>query len=150
MGQSLAQVFVHIIFSTKNRQPVLLEEYEPSLHAFIGARCSEMESPALAIGGGLDHIHIVCQLSKKISLMDLLKILKARPSGWIKTMDSRLSNFYWQDGYGVFSVSSDHLTNVIKYVQNQRNHHKKVSFKDEYLKLLIEHNIDFNEDYLWI
>ncbi len=140
---------MHIIFSTKNRQQFLREEFDVKLHSFLGARCAEIESPALAIGGYFDHIHIVCLVSKKIALKDLLKILKSRSSGWLKTLDPKLSNFYWQDGYGAFSVSPNRIDTVIKYVQNQREHHKKISFKDEYRNLLKTYDVEYNEEYLW-
>ncbi len=81
--------------------------------------------------------------------MDLLKVLKSRSSNWMKTLDSRLLNFYWQDGYGAFSVSPNRVDAAIKYVLNQREHHKKVTFKDEYISLLKQYDIDYNEDFLW-
>lgn len=149
MGQSLVKNYIHLIFSTKNREPFILEEFDEKLHSFLATRCLELESPALAIGGYFDHVHIVCVLSKKIALMDLLKVLKSRSSNWMKTLDSRLLNFYWQDGYGAFSVSPNRVDAAIKYVLNQREHHKKVTFKDEYISLLKQYDIDYNEDFLW-
>ena len=103
----------------------------------------------MAIGGYFDHIHIVCLVSKKSALNDLLKILKSRSSGWLKTLDPKLSNFYWQDGYGAFSVSPNRIDTVINYGQNQREHHKKISFKDEYRNLLKTYDVEYNEEYLW-
>ena len=149
MGQSLVKNYMHIIFSTKNREPFIMEEFAEKLHSFLAVRCKEMESPALSIGNDFDHIHIISIVSKKIALMDLLKVLKARSSSWMKTLDSRLSNFYWQDGYGAFSVSPTQIDTAIRYVQNQREHHKKISFQDEYRLILKQYNIDYNEDYLW-
>src|SRR5690606_12344583 len=97
--------YPHIIFSTKHRTPWINPPFEDELHAYIGGICKELECPVLTIGGFTDHIHILCMMSKKIPLITLIQKVKASSSKWIKTKDKSLENFYWQDGYGAFSVS---------------------------------------------
>jgi len=149
MGQSLVQNYVHIVFSTKKRQPFIKPPYEQELHAYIGGLCKEFDCPVLAVGGYTDHIHILCMLSRKLALMTLIQKVKTNSSRWTKTKDPVLKAFKWQDGYGTFSVSPKEVDNKIKYIKNQHEHHKTKSFKEEYLDLLKKHNIDYNPDYIW-
>jgi putative transposase len=98
MGQSLVKNYIHIIFSTKHRQPIILPEYENELHSYLGGTCKNLDCQPIKVGGYTDHIHILCMLSKKIALMKLLEELKSHSSKWMKTKDELLKNFYWQDG----------------------------------------------------
>jgi REP element-mobilizing transposase RayT len=149
MSQSLAKNCLHITFSTKFRKPLIIDSIEAELHAYLGGVCNNLECPPVKIGGYTDHVHILCVLSKKIALIELLEQLKKRSSKWLKTKDERLKDFYWQNGYGAFSVDGSNMDRVIKYIENQKEHHKKMTFQEEYRKLLKRYNIPFDERYVW-
>ena len=136
MGQSLVKNYMHIVFSTKYRQPLILPAYEAGLHSYLGGICKSLECPPIKIGGYTDHVHILCMLSKKIALMKLLEEIKSHSSKWMKTLDASLDNFYWQDGYGAFSVTPKGVGQVISYIANQHDHHGAYSFQDEYREIL--------------
>lgn len=142
MGQSLVQNIIHIIFSTKHRIPLILPPYEEELHNYLAGICKEIECTPIKIGGYTDHVHMLCMLSKKIALMKLLEETKSHSSKWIKTKDPSLHNFYWQDGYGAFSVNPAQVDTVINYIGNQHTHHLKKSFQDEY-------RLAYDERYVW-
>jgi putative transposase len=105
MGQSLVKNYVHIVFSTKHTKALIHPPYEEELHAYLGGICKKLECTPIKVGGYTDHIHILCMLSKKIALIKLLEELKSHSSRWMKTKDKSLNNFYWQEGYGAFSVN---------------------------------------------
>ena len=149
MGQSLVQNYIHIVFSTKYRKPLITPPYEEELHSYIGGVCKELGCPVLIVGGYTDHIHILCMLSKKMALMTLVQKIKASSSKWMKTKDKKLKNFFWQDGYGAFSVNPRQVDIVINYIKNQHEHHRKKSFKEEYRLILDKFEMDYNEIYLW-
>ncbi|MFA7380052.1 MAG: IS200/IS605 family transposase [Bacteroidia bacterium] len=149
MGQSLVNNYVHIIFSTKHREPLITKEIETELHAYMGGICSRLECKPIKIGGYDDHIHVLCNLSKKIPMMKLLEEVKSHSSKWIKTKGEEFVNFYWQDGYGAFSVNPKQLDNVIQYIANQREHHDKNTFQEEYRTILKSFEVDFDERYVW-
>lgn len=149
MGQSLVKNYLHIVFSTKYRAPLIDEMIEPELYAYLGGICKSLECPPVKIGGYTDHIHILCLLSKKIALMKLLETVKSHSSKWIKTKGDSYHNFYWQDGYGAFSVNPSEVDAVIHYITNQKEHHSKKNFQDEYRALLKKYNIEFDERYVW-
>lgn len=149
MGQSLVRNYLHIVFSTKHRLPQIYPPYETELHSYLGGICNNLESPAIKIGGYTDHVHILCMLSKKITLTILLQELKSNSSKWMKTKDSKLGNFYWQDGYGAFSVNPSEVDAVVAYISNQHEHHKKVTFQDEYRAFLKKYAVEYNERYVW-
>lgn len=149
MGQSLVQNYLHIIFSTKYRQKLIHPPIESELHAYLGGICNKLECPVIKVGGYTDHVHIFCMLSKKISLMKLLADLKANSSKWIKTKGPGYENFFWQDGYGAFSVSPSGVDNVIAYISNQHEHHSKISFQEEFREFCHEYQIKFDERYIW-
>ena len=132
MSQSLAKVCTHIIFSSKYRQPLIDEKVENDLHTYLGGICKELECLPIKIGGYVDHIHILCVLSRKIAIMKLLEEVKRSSSKWIKTKGHEYQDFYWQDGYGIFSVNPSELNVVIRYIENQKEHHKKKAFQDEF------------------
>ena len=137
------------MFSTKYRQHLIYEELQSELYSYIGGICKKLECTAIKIGGYTDHVHILCFLSKKIPLMKLLEEVKAHSSKWIKTKDVRLKKFYWQNGYGAFSVNPAEVDRVIAYIENQKEHHKKKTFQDEYRAFLKKYNVDYDERYVW-
>src|SRR5690606_21411646 len=149
MGQSLSKNYIHLIFSTKYREPLITDCIDQKLHAYLGGICRGMECPPIKVGGWLDHVHILCMLSKKIPLMKLLEDVKSDSSAWMKTNGIQFSEFYWQDGYGAFSVSPSHVQSTVDYIANQKDHHSKVSFQDEFRAYLKEYEINYDERYVW-
>ncbi|MFN0140699.1 MAG: transposase [Pyrinomonadaceae bacterium] len=150
MPQSLSQIYLHIVFSTKNHQPFIDESIQPELYAYMAkVLFEECGSPATIIGGVADHAHILLNLARTCAVAHLVEMVKKRSSKWIKTKGRRFSKFQWQTGYGVFSVSSSSVERVIKYIANQKEHHKKQEFKDEFRRLLEKHSIDYDENYVW-
>ncbi|MEW4922298.1 IS200/IS605 family transposase [Algibacter sp. 2305UL17-15] len=149
MGQSLVKNYVHIVFSTKYREKLIFPPYEQELHAYLGGVCNELECPVLIVGGYTNHVHILCMLSKKIALMTMVQKIKASSSKWYKTKDKSLKNFFWQDGYGAFSVNPSEVDVVIGYIKNQHEHHRKKGFKEEYRGFLKKYKVAYNEDYVW-
>ncbi len=149
MGQSLVKNYIHIVFSTKHRQKLIYLPIEEELYAYLGGICTNLECSPIKIGGSTDHIHILCMLSKKIALMSLVEKLKSHSSKWIKTKSDNLKNFYWQNGYGAFSVKPSEVDVVIKYIANQKTHHGEKTFQEEYRKILNEYQMEFDERYIW-
>ena len=149
MGQSLVKNYIHIVFSTKYRQPLIHQPYEAELHSYLGGICKKLECHPLKIGGYTDHVHILCMLSKKIALMKLVEEVKSHSSKWFKTLDSSLQSFYWQDGYGAFSVNPGQIGRVTTYIANQHEHHGRKSYQDEYRAFLKKHEVEYDERYVW-
>ena len=150
MGQSLAQIYVHIIYSTKNRTPFLQNtEFQSHLHAYLAGICQNQGCPALAIGGVEDHVHILCRLGKTIDVATLLREQKRSSSLWIKTERTDLQNFQWQDGYGAFSVSPSHVEDLKKYIANQAEHHRRETFQDEFRRICGKYGVELDERYAW-
>ncbi|HEY5463514.1 MAG TPA: IS200/IS605 family transposase [Hanamia sp.] len=131
MSQSLAQIYLHITYSTKYREPFIDEKIENELYAYLGATCKALDCEPIKVGAHLDHVHILCKLSRKIAVMDLLEEVKKSSSKWIKTKGDKYANFYWQGGYSAFSVNPAEIEHVINYIANQKEHHAKKSFQDE-------------------
>ena len=149
MGQSLVRVATHLVWSTKYRQPLIDEAIEPELYAYLGGVCNKMDCQSIKVGSYLDHVHVLCYLSKKVALMDLLEEIKKRSSKWIKTKGEQYANFYWQNGYAAFSVDYRGIDIVSYYIHNQYMHHNGESFQQEYIRLLIENMMEYDERYLW-
>jgi REP element-mobilizing transposase RayT len=142
MGQSRVKNYIHIVFSTKYRLPLIHETVEQELHAYLGGICKKLECHPIKIGGYTNHIHILCMLSKKIALMKLLEEVRSHSSKWMKTKGDDLNNFYWQDGYGAFSVNPSEVDAVINYITNQKKHHSKKAFQDEYRGFLKKYKLE--------
>ena len=149
MGQSLVKIYIHIIFSTKNRVPMIHPPVEAELHSYIGGICNKLECQVIKVGGYTDHIHLLCMLSKKITLIKLLEEIKSHSSKWIKSKGEGYKNFYWQDGYGAFSVNPSEVDTVTAYISNQHQHHSKKTFQDEYRIFLKKYNFEYDEKYVW-
>lgn len=149
MAQSLVKNYLHIVFSTKNRQPLILPSVETELYSYLGGICKNLECQPVMIGGCLDHVHVLCTLSKKLALITLIADLKSHSSKWIKTKDERLKEFYWQNGYGAFSVNPSEVDVVIAYIQHQDEHHSKRTFQQEYRAFLEKYKIEYDERYIW-
>lgn len=149
MGQSLNKIYVHITFSTKHRNSLISKEIEEELFSYVGGICKNLECNPIQVGGHRDHIHILCLLSKKIALMDLIEKVKTNSSKWIKTKGEQFLNFYWQNGYGAFSVNPSEIDVVVKYIEKQEEHHQKMTFQEEFRKFLKKYNVEFDEKYVW-
>ncbi len=149
MPQSLSKVFVHVTFSTKNRQHLIDDHIKDYLFEYIGGICKGLECNPLKVGGYHDHVHVICLLSRKIAQMTLLEEIKKQSSKWIKTKGQTYADFYWQSGYGIFSVNPTEIDVVVNYIMNQEEHHKKVSFQDEFRAFLKKYKIEYDERYVW-
>jgi putative transposase len=148
MPQSLALVLVHIIFSTKNRSPFLQSaEVRSQAHAYLTGTLRALDCAPLQVGGVADHVHILCGLSRKISLAELVKNLKTSSSKILKGKGHY--GFSWQSGYGAFSVSQSAKEPVFSYIAEQEIHHRKMTFQEEFRALLNKHGIRFDEQYVW-
>ncbi len=119
------------------------------MHAYLGGTCRQLESPAIAVGGPADHVHILCILSKNLAMADLIGEIKRSSSKWIKTKTPMLEKFAWQNGYGAFSVSQSHVERVRGYITRQEEHHHKKSFQDEMRSFLERYQVEYDERYLW-
>ena len=149
MGQSLVKNYIHIVFSTKHRINIIDDIIDDELHRYLGGICNNLECQVIKVGGYTDHVHVLCMLSKKISLVKLLGELKSHSSKWVKTLGPKYHNFYWQDEYGAFSVNPADVQVVVKYIENQKEHHSKQTFQDEYRAFLRGHGVEFDESYVW-
>ena len=149
MAQTLVSLMVHVIFSTKNREPFITPEIEPELFAYIGGILKNHESRLLDAGGTADHVHLLISQSKNIALSALLKDVKKDSSSWIKTKGSIFRNFHWQDGYGVFSIGGSNISGLKEYIANQKEHHRRKSFQEELVQFLDAYGIEYDERYLW-
>jgi len=149
MPQSLSKVIIHIIFSTKNRNAWLDREVRPRLHAYVATICRDLDADAFRVGGVADHLHIVTSLPRTLSQAEMVETVKKTSSKWIKRLDTKYREFYWQRGYGAFSVSPSHLKAVLEYVANQAEHHRTRSFQEEYRGFLRKYGVEFDERYVW-
>ena len=149
MPQSLSSILIHLIFSTKNREPFLRPEIDTELYPYLASIFKAMKSPALVINGTSDHLHTLCSLSRVVTIADLVEEVKTESSKWIKTKGSEFQNFHWQSGYGAFSVSQSQVASVKRYIGGQKEHHRRVSFQDEYRKFLKAYEVEYDERYVW-
>jgi len=149
MPQSLSKVIIHIIFSTKNREPWLDCEVRPRMHAYLATTCRDLGAEVVHVGGVADHVHIVTMLPRTVSQAQVVEQIKKASSKWIKALDARYHGFFWQRGYGAFSVSPSQLDNVLQYIEEQQEHHRTRTFQEEYRELLRKHGVDFDERYVW-
>ena len=149
MSQSLSKLYVHLIFHVKNNTYIIRQEDEKELYSYIGGLIKLSKSIPININGAEDHIHVLFLMSKNISLADLLEDIKRNSSRWIKTRGIHYQNFAWQGGYAGYSVSQSKVEVVNKYIENQKEHHKHQSFKEEYIQFLKENGIEYDEQYLW-
>jgi REP element-mobilizing transposase RayT len=149
MPQSLAKILVHIVFSTKNRQPLIDPAIEPQLHSYMATVFRSLESPVLLIGGTNDHVHSLCSLSRNYAMKELLQEVKRSTSKWAKTKGAAYRNFYWQDGYGAFSIGESGVAKLKRYILGQKTHHHTVSFQDEMRKFFKLYKMDYDERYVW-
>lgn len=149
MANTYTSLHYHVIFSTKNRERWLVPEIEQRIWEYIGGIARAHRMTALQVGGIEDHIHALVTAPPTIAPFQIAQFLKGDSSKWIHEEFSALRNFGWQDGYGAFTVSKSNIPMVIQYIQNQREHHRKKTFQEEYLEFLHANSIEYDERYLW-
>jgi REP element-mobilizing transposase RayT len=149
MSQSLSKLYVHIVFHVKNNLILIRNEDKNDLYAYMGSIIKDNASIPIIINGVGDHVHILCIMSKNIALSKLTEEIKRHSSRWIKTRGKHYEHFAWQGGYGGFSVSHTLHDTIKRYIANQEEHHKKMTFKEELIIFLDDYGIDYNEQYLW-
>ena len=149
MPQSLAHNILHLVFSTKERYPFILKDVRDDLNGYIVGILRSNECHSIIVGSEKDHVHILFILSKNRALKDVVREVKSGSSRWLKGKGETFHNFQWQGGYSAFSVSQSNVDAVIKYIRGQEEHHKTISFKDELVKILLKHGVEFDENYLW-
>jgi putative transposase len=149
MPQSLSKVIIHIIFSTKDREPWLEREVRSRMHGYVATICRDLNAEAFLIGGVADHLHVVTTLPRTLSQADLVEAMKKTSSKWIKSLNPKYRRFYWQRGYGAFSVSPGQLGAVLEYVEGQEADHRTRSFQEEYREFLRKYDVKFDERYVW-
>jgi len=149
MAHSFASLNVHLVFSVKDRAPLITASTAERLYPYLGGLARTQQSPALAIGGMPDHVHLLVGISRELALADFVRDLKANSSKWIHQTFPDQSRFAWQGGYGAFSVSQSNVDGVRRYIARQQEHHRVRTFQEEYRALLERHGIAFDERYLW-
>lgn len=149
MSQSLSKLYIHAIFHVKNDGCLIRTEDEKEIYAYIGGTIKISKSIPIIVNGTENHIHVMCIMSKNISLAGLLEDIKTNSSRWMKTLGPHYREFAWQGGYAGYSVSQSKVPVVENYIRNQKEHHKKQTFQEEYVLFLKENRVDYNEDYLW-
>ncbi len=150
MSQSLVQIYVHIVFSTKHRRPFLGDgEFRDRTHRYLAGICKNLNCPALIVGGIEDHVHILCRLRPTVGIADLIRDLKRDSSKWVKASESRLTEFHWQQGYGAFSISPSHVDALREYIMNQGEHHQRETFQDEFRRMCKKYGLEIDERYVW-
>lgn len=149
MPQSLSSILIHLIFSTKSREPLLTPEIEAEIYPYMASIFKAMKSPALIINGTSDHIHTLFSLARVVTIADLVEEVKTESSKWIKTKGREFRNFHWQSGYGAFSIGQSQVPTVRRYIKRQKEHHLRVSFQDEYRKFLKAYEVEYDERYVW-
>jgi REP element-mobilizing transposase RayT len=147
MSQSLANILIHAIWSTKERRPLISDDVRAELHGYMAGILKNLESTALSINSVSDHVHILCQLSKNLAACKMLEEVKKSSSKWMK--EQSVPQFTWQSGYGVFSVSQSNVDAVRKYIESQAEHHKKRDFKAEFREVCKRYNVAIDERYVW-
>ena len=149
MPQSLSYLLIHIVFSTKDRAPLLNLEVRPKLHAYLATVARNAGCECYRAGGGVDHVHLALRLSRTIMVSQLVEELKTSSSKWLKTQSPVLAQFAWQHGYGAFSVGPSDLEALRTYIDTQEKHHRTRTFQEEYRTFLKRYGVEFDERYVW-
>lgn len=149
MPQSLARIHIHLIFGTKNCKPLLLDSVRAALHAYMSTVLKNLGCPAVLINSVPDHVHILFELARTVTISNAVEEVKTASSKWIKTQGPEFAAFAWQSGYGAFAVSESNVADVRDYIADQQAHHQRNSFEDEYRAFLDRHRLNFDERYVW-
>jgi len=147
--QSLTKLYAHLIFGTKNRQPFLDDEIRERVLAYLATVIRDLGSPYVVVGGVADHVHILFDIGKMRAPAKFVEQAKRESSKFIKTLGTAYKDFYWQRGYGMFSVGPTRREDVEKYVRNQEEHHQKMTFQEEFLMFLKRYEVEYDEQYVW-
>jgi len=149
MAQSLSKVLLHVVFSTKNRVETIPSHLQAKLHAYLAGICRAKGAEAYRVGGTEDHVHIACTLPRTLTQSKLLEETKKASSIWMKQQEGGARHFSWQAGYGIFSLGQSQMPTLIQYINNQEEHHRTKSFKEELLELLEKYDVEYDEKHLW-
>jgi REP element-mobilizing transposase RayT len=147
--QSLTKLYAHLIFSTKNRQPFLDDEIRPRVHAYLATIIRDLDSPWVVVGGVADHVHILFDIGKMRAPVEFVEQTKRESSKFVKTLGAQYKDFYWQRGYGMFSVGPTHRDEAEEYVRNQEEHHRVKTFQEEFRAFLNRYGVAYDEQYVW-
>ena len=149
MAHSYVTIMIHYIFSTKNRIKIIKSDFEKRLWPYMGGIARENKMKALAIGGIENHVHLLLSLPSTLSIAKAIQLIKGGSSKWIHETFSDYKDFKWQEGYGAFSISTSNIEDTINYINNQKEHHRTLTFQQEYLAILKKHNIEYDDRYIW-
>ena len=149
MPQSLSRILVHLIFSTKDRVPVLTSTIRSELHPYLAVVLRDNGCPSLRVGVAAGHVHLFFGLARTLPVAKVVEIVKTSSSKWIKTKGPEFAQFHWQGGYGAFSVSQYDADAVVRYIDNQEAHHRRLSFQDEFRTFLARYQVTYDERYVW-
>ena len=149
MAHTFTNVLIHAVFSTSGRMALLTDAVRPEMHAYLGGVLRELGAVPIAIGGTADHVHLLACLPTSLAVADCLRVVKTNSSRWAKERWPRRRPFAWQGGYGAFSVSQSRREDVVRYIEAQAEHHRRISFQDEFLTLLRNHGVEFDERCVW-
>ncbi len=150
MPNTYTQITIHAVFAVKGRANIITKGWRDELHSYItGIIRSEKNVKSLAVGGWKDHVHILIGLPPTLAVSDLLQKVKQNSSKWINEKKFTLGKFQWQEGFGAFSHSRSQRNNVINYIMNQEEHHKNITFREEYLDMLKKFDVDYDEKYVF-
>ena len=149
MPQSLSFLLVHVVFSTKDRTPLLGPEVRPALYAYLATVARDRDGECFRAGGFVDHVHLAIRLARTVSVAELVEVLKTSSSKWLKTQSPSLATFAWQRGYGAFSVGPSDRDSLLDYIDQQDEHHRTRTFQEEYRAFLKKYGIAYDERYVW-
>ena len=149
MSQSLSKLYIHLVFSSKNRADAIPQQHLAEVHAYIAGILKDHKCPAICVGGTSNHVHILFVLDRNKPLTEIVRTVKSSTTRWINGKSPIFTHFCWQDGYGAFSVSQSHVPAVTDYIKGQEEHHKTVSFQDEFRRLCKLYNVGLDERYAW-
>jgi putative transposase len=149
MAHTYTSLLIHVVFSTSGRAPLLKDAIRLDVHAYLGGILRELDAVPVAIGGTVDHVHLLTRLPANLALADCMRIVKTNSSRWVGERWPQERKFAWQGGYGAFSVSESRRAAVIRYIRDHAQHHQRISFQDEFLTLLKNHRVEFDDHYIW-
>ena len=149
MSNTYIGLYIHNIFSTIQRLPLIVPEIQSRLWPYMGGIAKQNDMKALAVGGITDHVHILLSLPATISIAKAIQLIKGNSSKWVNDTFQMPNGFAWQKGYGAFSVNISIVPETIRYIDNQAMHHQHKSFKEEYIEILVKNRIDYDERYIW-
>src|SRR5260221_9360437 len=149
MSRTFTNLLTHVVFSTKDREPMIVPELKMELYSCLGGLTRELKGKAYGINGTTDHVHLLLSLPPVVSMSDALRFLKSNSSGWVHDKWPRRRSFGWQQGYAAFSVSKSNAGEVLMYIGNEDAHHRRIPFEQEFLDFLINHEIEYDERYIW-